>query len=421
VGQSLGLIALSVLIIPAIALRVAVRVLYGRQPVASVDVMHSLLSLASTVMFVLAMVGLTAGVWIVVIPLPVAVAMVGLMVLNRNRQGEHRALIGSLATAAAHGIPLSECARAYADETMGDTGVRAMALAEAIERGQPLTTAVKTARLWMGTATKLAVRLGERLGLLGPAMKQQIDDSQNVDLAIRAAVGDFFYLGNVLIVLYAVNVFVMIKIVPVFQRMFEEFGLKLPALTMLVIEVSRWYVERGWYLTAPVVLFFPWMFVVGFLYYIGWMPRDFPLVWRVFRRYDGALVLRGLALAVRSNKPLPEAMRIIGEVYPIRNIGTRLQIAADQVTAGMDWLVSLRKAKLISQTDAALLSAAVRVGNLDWALEEIAESAMRRQIYWLQSVLQVLFPITLIALGGVVCFFVVGLFSPLISLIKGLS
>jgi type II secretory pathway component PulF len=410
-----------ILVIPAIALRFAVRVLYGRQPLAATDGMYTLLSLASTMMFAMAVVGATTGAWIVVIPLPIAVAMVALMVLNRNRQGEHRALIASLATAAQHGIPLSESARAFADEALGDTGVRAMALAEAIERGEPITTAVKSARLRMGTATKLAVRLGERLGLLGPAMKQQIDDSQNVDLAIRGAVGDFFYLGNVLLVLYTVNGFVMLKIVPVFQKMFEEFGLKLPAMTMLVIEVSRWYVQRGWYLTAPITFMLPWMFLVGFLYYIGWFPRDLPFVWRLFRRYDGALIMRGLALAVRRGVPLPEAMRMIGQEYPIRIVGRQLLLAADNTAAGMDWLAALRETKLISRTDSALLAAAARVGNLDWALEEIAESAMRRQVYWLQSILSVLFPLTLIALGSVVCFFVVGLFLPLISLIQGLS
>ena len=294
-NESLGPIALVVLVIPAISLRFAIRVLYGRQPLAAADGMHTLLSLASTMMFAMAVVAATAGVWIVIIPLPIGVAMVAIMVLNRNRQGEHRALIGSLATAAQYGIPLSESARAFADETLGDTGVRAMARAEAIERGQPIATAVKTARLRMGTATKLAVRLGERLGLLSAAMKQQVDDTQNVDLAIRGAVGDFFYLGIVLIVLYTVNGFVMLKIVPVFQRMFEEFGLKLPAMTMLVIEVSRWYVQRGWYLTAPITLMLPWMFLLGFLYYIGWFPRDLPLIWRFFKRYDGALIMRGLA------------------------------------------------------------------------------------------------------------------------------
>jgi type II secretory pathway component PulF len=327
----------------------------------------------------------------------------------------------SLATAVQSGIPLSESARAFADEVLGDTGVRAIALAEALERGQPLTTSIRTARLWMGTATKLAIRLGDRLGLLGAALRQQIIDSQTADFAIRRMAGTLFYLTTVVAAFFFVAAYMMWKIVPVFQKMFEEFGLKLPAITSLAIEASRWYVIRGWFLTSPLALLLLAGFAVCFLAYVGWMPRDFPLVWRVFRRYDGALVLRGLALAVRRGVPLPEAMRIIGEVYPIRNIGTRLEFAANQVAAGIDWLASLRQAKLISRTDAALLSAAVRVGNLDWALEEISESAMRRQIYWLQSILQVLFPITLVAMGGVVCFFVVGLFLPLISLIQGLS
>ena len=112
---------------------------------------------------------------------------------------------------------------------------------------------------------------------------------------------------------------------------------------------------------------------------------------------------------------------MIGEEYPIRIVGRRLLLAAEKTTAGVDWLAALRSEKLISRTDAALLAAASRVGNLDWALEEIAESSMRRQVYWLQSALSVLFPLTLVALGGVVCFFVVGLFLPLISLIQGLS
>src|SRR4051812_28330643 len=191
--------------------------------------MHTLLTMASTMMFVLAAIGATAGVWIVIIPLPIIVAVVVVMVVDRSRLAEHRALLASLAAAAQHGVPLSEAARAYADETLGDTGLRAMALAEAIERGQPLSTAVRTARLRMGTSTKLAVRFGEQLGQLGPAMKQQIDDSNQIDAVLRDTIGRFFYLWNVVLVLCLVIGFVMIRIVPVFQRIFEEFGLKLPA------------------------------------------------------------------------------------------------------------------------------------------------------------------------------------------------
>ena len=388
---------------------------------ASVDRMYTLLSTMSTLMLIIAVFGVVIGAWVFVIPLFLAVIMVSLMVLTRRRQAEHMALISSLGTAIQHGIPLSECARAFADETLGDTGTRAMALAEAIEQGQSLTTAVRTARLWMGTRTRLAIRLGERLGLLGAAMRQQIADSHSVDVSIRRAVGNVYYLGNLCVVFVVVTVFVMLKIVPVFQKMFEEFGLKLPAMTILVIDASKWFVIQGWYISLPFLLLLLLFFVAGFLCYIGWMPRNLPVIWRLFRRYDGALIMRGLALAIRRGVPLPEALRILAEQYPIRIVGQQLMLAANQVAAGRDWLDSLRSVKLISRTDAGLLSAAIRVGNLDWALEEIAESTLRRQVYWLQAVLQILFPILLLMLGWVVCFLVVGLFLPLISLIQGLS
>src|SRR6185436_13106190 len=146
------------------------------------------------------------------------------------RYSQHRALLWSLAAAAQRGVPLAEAARAYADETLGDTGLRALALAESIERGETLSTAVRIARLRMGAAIQLAVRLGERLGLLGPAIGQQLHDTQHIDAAVRDVFGRFVYLAVVVIVMMGISTFLMLRIMPVYQRMFQEFGIRLPAM-----------------------------------------------------------------------------------------------------------------------------------------------------------------------------------------------
>jgi general secretion pathway protein F len=416
---------LVLLVIPAIALRLAVRALYGRQRLVTADPMQTLLSLSSTILFVMAGLGLIVGLlglWALMIPLPLVFIVVVLMTIDRMRHSEHRALIWALAAAAEKGVPLSEAARAYADETMGDTGLRALALAEAIERGEPLPAAVRSARLRMGSAMKLAVRLGDRLGLLGPAMRQQLDGSHHIDAALQAAIGRFFYLGGVTFVLINVTIFVMLKIVPVFQKMFYEFGLKLPAMTNLVIDVSKWFVEIGWVFVLPVLaIAMPTFFLIALLYYVGWLPRNIPLWWSLFKRYDGALVMRGLALAVRRGRPLPEALRLVSESYPLTIVAGRLRRAAERVEAGQNWCDSLRQTGLIGQPDAAVLAAAERAGNLEWALEEMADSALRRQTYRIQVLLQILFPVLLVVLGMFVGFFAIGMFLPLISLIQGLT
>ena len=97
-------------------------------------------------------------------------------------------------TAVQHGIPLSECARAFADETLGDTGVRAMALAEAIERGQPLTTGDPLRQVVDGHGDRLGNATGRASGAArrgNAAANRRFADRR---LAVRGAVGDLYYL-----------------------------------------------------------------------------------------------------------------------------------------------------------------------------------------------------------------------------------
>jgi type II secretory pathway component PulF len=222
--------------------------------------------------------------------------------------------------------------------------------------------------------------------------------------------------------MWVVCAFVMLKIVPVFQKMFEEFGLRLPAMTRFVIEVSRWFVRVGWIPILPLAaLIVPAFVIVTVLYYAGWLPRGFALWWGFSKHYDGAIVMRGLALAIRRGMPIPQALRLVAQSYPLSIVGARLAPAADKVAAGADWCESLHKTDLITAADVAVLNAAQRVGNLDWALEEMAASALRRQAHRVQVALQILFPLALLTIGVFVFLFVCGLFLPLISLIQGLA
>ena len=68
-----------------------------------------------------------------------------------------------------------------------------------------------------------------------------------------------------------------------------------------------------------------------------------------------------------------------------------------------------------------MLQAAQRVGNLPWALTEMADSVRRRLAYRVQAAVQLLFPPIVILMGLAVTFIVVALFLPLIALIQRLA
>ncbi len=434
-NESLGVFNLVLLALPGIALKIAVRIMYGRRSFVAADPLKVLLTVSSTVLLVLAAVGFLGGLagptsspaaflltWV---PALVAFTVIILMSIDRYRRGEHRALVWTLAAAAKCGVPLPEAARAFADETQDDTGARALVLAQSLEQGMPLSAAASTARLRLATPMIVAVRVGEALGMLGPAMRQQLDDSTDADSTLRTVIARLCYLWAVILILTGVITFVMLKIVPVFHKMFQEFGLELPVMTKILINVSNWFVTYGWWLTAPFTMLLSALALAGMLwgglYFIGWFPRDLPIIWRFFKRYDGALVMRGLALAVRRQIPIAHAMQLLADTYPIRRVGRLLGGVTAKSVQGLNWQSSLAATGLISRADAAVLAAAERADNLPWALEEMADSAIRRQAYRLQLALHCLYPIAILLLGFVVAFFVIGLFLPLIELIQGLS
>ena len=65
--------------------------------------------------------------------------------------------------------------------------------------------------------------------------------------------------------------------------------------------------------------------------------------------------------------------------------------------------------------------AAERTGNLAWALEEMAESNVRRSVYRIQAWINVAFPASLLVLGGCVLLIAFAMLSPLFKMILCLT
>jgi type II secretory pathway component PulF len=241
-----------------------------------------------------------------------------------------------------------------------------------------------------------------------------------MDNLLRSVFEKFVYLGLIINVLIGILLFLMLKIVPVFAKMFEEFELELPAMTQAVVASANFGVSY-WFLLFPFVLVIMLLFFVGGLYYTGWLPRDVPGLNRLALRFDGAVVMRVLALTVRQGVSLPRMIGLLTDVYPRWSMRSRLLAAAARIEDGHDWCDSLLHAGIIGRHDAVVFKAATRVGNLAWALEEMAESTVRRMAYRLRLLLNVAFPLVLVLFGIAIAFYVVGLFMPLVSLIQGLT
>ncbi|MDA1055299.1 MAG: type II secretion system F family protein [Planctomycetota bacterium] len=416
-----GSISLFVLIVIGVALLWSIRLAYRKRGAASDDALRLILTVAGWVLILSGILGTTMQAFLFGAPFSwIVILAIVIMAVSRYRGAENRTLLWCLAAAAERGIPLEQAARAYSLERSDELGIRAARLAELLEGGTPLSLALADTRVHLPLDTLVAVRVGIETGDLGAALAKVGKYDDDADALLRSIFEKIFYLAVVAVVLLAILTFIMLQIVPVFAKMFEEFGLELSAMTQLLVYITHHF-NNYWFLYFPFSVWLPLFLFVGLLHYIGWLPRDLPLINWFVLRLDGGLVMRCLALSVKQRRPLPEMIWLLANLYPKSSVRKRLTRAGQALNNGEHWCPALRRAKLLRPSDVAILTAAERSGNLEWALEEMADSSIRRLAYRLRLALNILFPAVLVVFGGFIGFVVISLFMPLVALIQGLS
>lgn len=420
--MEMGTLSLVVLIWIGVAVLWSMRLAYRRRGATADDPVRLVLTIAGWTLILVGILGTATQALAFLAPLAwIIIADTMMTAVAAYRHGEQRALVRCLAAAAERGIPLEQAARAFSLERSDELGIRAARLAEMLEAGMPLSLALAETRTRLPTDLELAVRLGVDTGDFSAAVATVAKADDDADNQMRSMLERFFYLAIVALVLVTILTFVMLKIVPVFARMFEEFALELPVVTQLCITMSEAIIVYWPVFLLPIYVFGGSALLRRFFGYLGLSPWIMSIfgVWHL--RQHSSLVMRSLALAVRQQRPIASMVWLLAQHYPRSGIRRRIETAANAINHGQHWSTALRRLKLLRRSDEAVLLAAERSGNLQWALQEMADSNVRSLTYRLRIVANVLFPLVLFVFGLVIGFVVISLFMPLVSLIQGMT
>ena len=355
---------------------------------------------------------------------PVGVVVTYLSFSNR-RTSLRETLLRVMAMAAREGQALGPALAAFAPSCRGVQARRAAELSARLARGDSLPDALSSVPGVLSPSGEFVARVGWDTGTLSRMLDDAIAADEATKATRAAAVGSITYPLGVMAAIVGIGSFLVVFLGQSLPSIFRDFQVEMP-------EPSRWFfATTGWWLrplSSGVGLFgsliagaglaVAAVFVVGSAFWVARMVVGrLPWFDRIGRRKHTALILRGLAAAVDSGRPLPSALDRLAACYPRTSIRKRLRWAAERATRGDPWCRALREAGLISGADAALLGAAERVGNLAWAMREAADSGERRIIYRLVALGQIARTMAIVALGGLVFLFAIVYFRPLVTLI----
>ena len=342
------------------------------------------------------------------------------VIVARGRATRQDSLLSVLAIAAERGMPLAPAILAFADQYRGPSHRRIMDLAARINWGNILPEALERSRKLVSRDAVLLAWVGEAAGRLPRALRMAATSRSN-HLPIWTAISArLSYILGLLLAMQIISSFIMYFIVPKFEAIFKDFNTSLPQVTVMVIDVSHLLVKYG-YITAFIPLFEIALLVFLPLSFLSWSNFTVPLFDRFLGRRHTALMLRSLALTVEGGKPIVLGLSALTQHYPTEWVRRRLRAVEKDVGQGADWIESLKHYRLIRPADADVLTSAAQVGNLDWALLELAETAERRLVTRVQLVIQTLFPLVVVMLGMAVFIMAMAYFVPLVALITELT
>ena len=283
-------------------------------------------------------------------------------------------------------------------------------VAEALQRSHKLVSRDAVLMAWVGEA---AGRLPRALRTAATTRSTQLPIWTTITTRLS-------YVLGIMLLMQIMTALMLYFITPRFEAIFRDFNVSLPAVTVAVIGFSNLVFRYGFItfwipvIELALLLFLP-------LSFLAWGNFNVPLFDRLLKRRHTALGLRSLGLVVDGGKPIALGVSTLARHYPTWWVRRRLELVESDIAHGADWIESLKRRGLIRASDAEVLVSAAEVGNLSWALFELADSADRKLATRFQMVVQTLFPLVVVMLGMAVFILAMAYFVPLVQLITELT
>jgi type IV pilus assembly protein PilC len=322
------------------------------------------------------------------------------------------------------GLPVEHGLRLIAqDMRSGRLAETVRQVAQELERGTPLGAAFEKHHAQFPPLYGKLIAAGVRTNNL-PGMLLSLGRHMELIMRLRAmlwraAAYPIMVLGGLVLIVVFLGMFVL----PNFDAMFRDFGMKLPAITLLILGIPR---AMPIVIAIAVLLFvgLPLLWLVFRL--VGWDRQvvdhvilPLPLIGSILRRNMIARWCDAAKLGVQSGLDLPASIELAGDaVGSPKLLRDGYEISA-AIQAGQT--PDHAATRMLPPTVAAAMALSSDQHELGSTLGTLGEMYQQQAESRLAMLPGLLTPLLIIIIAIVIGFVILGLFAPFLSLIQTLS
>ncbi|HMZ51735.1 MAG TPA: type II secretion system F family protein, partial [Candidatus Sumerlaeota bacterium] len=294
-----------------------------------------------------------------------------------------------------------------------------------VEAGASLTEAMGKYPTIFGQFYLSMVRAGEASGMLDTILDQVATYLERIASLQRKIKSAIMYPSTVTVIAIGITIFLLLKVVPVFQSIFDSLGGDLPLPTKITIFLSNVIQHYWWLVLICLVVFIimisQWRKTKNGRFAMDKMALKVPIFGQLLLKSAVAKFCRTLGTLIRSGVNILYALEITAKTAGNAVIESAVLKTRASIQAGESLTKPLIEADVFPPMVTRMIDVGERTGALEGMLVKIAdfyEDQVNAMVAGLTSLIE---PLLIVFLGLIVGFIVISMFLPMFKMIELVS
>ncbi len=325
------------------------------------------------------------------------------------------------------GLPLVQCLDILSSQNPNKTMKEILrSIKNDVEQGATFADALEKQPKVFDNLYVNLVRAGEVGGILDTILNRLAVYLEKADSLRRKVKGAMVYPTTVVLVSIAVIGLLLVKVIPVFKKMFEDFGGALPAPTQMVIDLSEFLQEWLLIILAVIagvlVLFFQARKRFrGFRLRTDAIFLKVPIFGSLLRKVAVARFTRTLGTMVSSGVPILDALDICAKTAGNLVIENAIMSTRSAISEGRTMAEPLEEAGVFPGMVVQMIAVGESTGAMDTMLSKIADFYDEEVDNAVEALTSLLEPLMMVFLGGAIGGILIAMYLPIFKIAESIK
>jgi type IV pilus assembly protein PilC len=295
-----------------------------------------------------------------------------------------------------------------------------------VETGSSLSAGFRKYPLYFDNLFCNLVAAGEQAGILDALLDRLATYKEKIQAIKSKIKSALVYPVSIIVVAFVITAVIMIFVVPAFKDLFSSFGADLPGPTVVVINISDFFV-RFWWAIFGTLGFGIWFFLYT------WKRSEklqatmdrlmlrLPIFGELIRKATIARFARTLSTMFAAGVPLVEALDSVAGASGNRVYYDATKRIQSEVSTGTSLTVSMQNANVFPNMVIQMTAIGEESGSLDAMLTKVADFYEGEVDDAVAAISSLMEPVIMVVLGVLIGGLVVAMYMPIFKMGKVVS